>query len=144
MIVHAGLIARQVAGAWRGVLILGPSGVGKSDLALRALAEGFSLVADDRTLLFLSANRLFGRAPDALHGLIEARGLGVLRQAARRFAPVSLAVRCKSGPADGERLPPEQRERLMGVDIPLVDIWPIENSATAKISRAIEHLGPGA
>ena len=51
MIHHAGLLARWTGGHWRGVLIEGESGSGKSDLALRALDDGWSLVADDRTLL---------------------------------------------------------------------------------------------
>jgi serine kinase of HPr protein (carbohydrate metabolism regulator) len=80
MIRHAGLIAHRVAGTWRGALVEGPSGVGKSDLALRALDQGFVLVADDRTLVFVSGGELYGRAPDALAGLVEARGLGVLPQ----------------------------------------------------------------
>ena len=48
---HAGLIALYDAGGWKGVLIEGASGSGKSDLALRCLGRGFRLVADDRTRL---------------------------------------------------------------------------------------------
>ena len=77
MILHAGLIAARIAGFWRGVLIEGPSGSGKSDLALRALSQGFRLVADDRVVVWASGGRLFGRAPEILNGLIELRGLGV-------------------------------------------------------------------
>ena len=51
MIVHAGLVALRHGGLWRGALITGPSGSGKSDLALRCLEHGFRLVADDRVLL---------------------------------------------------------------------------------------------
>src|SRR3954468_23707618 len=79
VIVHAGLIARRSGGPWRGVLIEGPSGSGKSDLALRALEAGFRLVADDRVVLWASEGRLFGRAPETLFGLIEVRGLDVIR-----------------------------------------------------------------
>ena len=77
--VHAGLLALRLGGDWRGVLIEGPSGSGKSDLALRALEAGWSLVADDRTLVWACEGRLYGRAPDALAGLIEARGRGSCR-----------------------------------------------------------------
>ena len=92
MIVHAGFVARPHGGRWQGVLILGPSGSGKSDLALRLIDQGFSLVADDRVLLWTSGGRLFGRAPETLTCLIEARGVGILKAPVPDFAPVSLAV----------------------------------------------------
>jgi serine kinase of HPr protein (carbohydrate metabolism regulator) len=141
MILHAGLIAVEVAGAWRGALIQGPSGIGKSDLALRALETGFRLVADDRVLVFVSAGRLFGRAPDALHGLIEVRGLGVFRHTPLVTAPISISVRCKPTPEVVERLPEPRAERLLGRDVPVFEVWPLEHTAPAKIRRAIEHLG---
>ncbi len=141
MIVHAGLIALRLGGGWRGVLIQGPSGSGKSDLALRAIGQGFRLVADDRTVLFLSAGRLFGRAPGALHGLIEIRGVGVVQMAVLDLAPIVLSVRCKTTLDAVERHPESTFIDLLGVAAPVMDLWPFENSAPAKISRAIEHLG---
>jgi serine kinase of HPr protein (carbohydrate metabolism regulator) len=141
MILHAGLIALQVAGAWRGALIQGSSGVGKSDLALRAIGEGFRLVADDRVIVFRSGGRLFGRAPEALHGLMEVRGLGVVRQAALAMAPITLSVRCKPAADVIERLPEPASESLLGCTIPVFEVWPLEHTATAKIRHAIEYLG---
>ena len=141
MILHAGLIARRLSGGWHGALILGPSGSGKSDLALRAMAAGFRLVADDRTLVFLSGGRLFGRAPAALHGLIETRGVGVIAHDVLRLAPITLAIRCAAAPETVERMPAPAFERLLGIDLPVLDLWPFELSAPAKIGRAIEHLG---
>jgi serine kinase of HPr protein (carbohydrate metabolism regulator) len=141
MILHAGLIARRLGSAWRGALIQGPSCVGKSDLALRALDAGFALVADDRTLLFVSGGVLFGRAPGALRGLIEVRGLGVIRNSALALAPISLSVRCKISPAEIERMPPFDTETFLGIATPAMELWPLENSAPAKIGRALEHLG---
>ncbi len=141
MIAHAGLIAARLGGSWRGALITGPSGVGKSDLALRALDQGFRLVSDDRTRLFLSGGRLFGRAPGPLAGLMEARGLGILTHAALPFTEIVLSVRCKTEPSSVERLPEPTAESLLGLETPVIDLWPLENSAPAKIRHAIEHLG---
>ena len=141
MIRHAGLIARRIAGAWRGALIEGPSGVGKSDLALRAVDQGFSLVADDRTLVFLSNGKLFGRAPDALAGLIEARGVGVLSQPCRPFCRIDLLVRCVDRPQAVERLPDPVLEVIEGVSTPVLQLWPLEPAAPGKIRRMFEHLG---
>ena len=70
-VLHAGLMALRLDGLWRGLLIRGPSGAGKSTLSLQLLA------ADDRVILFRSGDRLFGKAPKPLYGLIEARGFGV-------------------------------------------------------------------
>ena len=141
MILHAGLIAIQEAGAWRGALIQGPSGIGKTDLALRALECGFRLVADDRVVVFVSGGRLFGRAPSTLHGLIEARGLGVVGQSALLLAPIVLSVRCKPTADAVERLPDPSIESLLGCGVPVFEVWPLEHTAPAKIRRAIEHLG---
>lgn len=141
MIRHAGLIARRVAGNWRGALIEGPSGVGKSDLALRALDQGFCLVADDRTLVFVSGGKLFGRAPEPLAGLIEARGLGVLSQPYRPFCRIDLLVRCVAEPRAVERLPDPLFEVIEGVSTPVLELWPLEPAAPGKIRRMFEHLG---
>ena len=133
-IVHAGLIARLRGGFWRGVLIQGPSGQGKSDLALRALSEGFRLVADDRVILWTSAGRLYGRAPETLHGALEVRGLDVVRHHALALSEVRLVVR--SGVA--ERIPKLQTVELLGVSLPLVELDLQGVSAPAKLSRALD------
>jgi serine kinase of HPr protein (carbohydrate metabolism regulator) len=136
MILHGGLIALRTGGAWRGVLIEGPAGAGKSDLALRCLAEGFQLVADDRVVLWTSAGRLFGRAPDTLFGRLEIRGLDVVTVPARPLAEVALAVRCGAP----ERIPDATFAEILGVSAPLLVLDPREASAPAKLSRALSHF----
>ena len=133
---HAGLIAARAGGTWRGVLIEGPAGAGKSDLAIRALEQGFRLVADDRVALWVSAGRLFGRAPDALAGLLEVRGLQVVSLAALPLAEVVLVVRCGAP----ERIPDPAFADLLGVAVPLIELDPREASAPAKLSRALSHF----
>lgn len=133
MIIHAGLIARRDRGPWRGVLIEGPSGSGKSDLALRALDQGFRLVADDRVLLWTSGGRLFGRAPETLAGLLEVRGLEVIPMEALALCEIVLAVR----PDPPERLAEPKAATHLGVEIPLIDLDFREASAPAKLGRAL-------
>jgi serine kinase of HPr protein (carbohydrate metabolism regulator) len=137
MIVHAGLIALRLRGAWKGALIEGPSGAGKSDLALRCLGCGFRLVADDRTRLWLSGGRVFGRAPDALAGRLEVRGLDVVEMVAAPLAEVALIVRCEAG----ERIPTPETEERLGRPLPLVRVTPLEASAPQKLALALQHLG---
>jgi serine kinase of HPr protein (carbohydrate metabolism regulator) len=139
---HAGLLALPWRGGWRGVLIEGPSGSGKSDLALRALTEGFRLAADDRVLVWTSGGRAWGRAPDPLSGLLESRGLGVLPVLALPFVRIDLAIRCEASPEAVERFPADERLDLGGVTIPLRPLWPFDPAAPAKLRRSIEHLGP--
>ncbi|MDI1365388.1 MAG: HPr kinase/phosphorylase [bacterium] len=141
MIRHAGLIALRLAGRWRGALIEGPSGVGKSDLALRALATGFRLVADDRVVVFASGGRLYGKPPAALAGLLEVRGLGVAPQPALDFCEVTMIARCVDTPSAVERLPEPQFDTLLDVRVPVFDLWPLEPAAPAKITRMLQHLG---
>jgi serine kinase of HPr protein (carbohydrate metabolism regulator) len=144
MLRHAGLVAMRDGGAWRGALIEGPSGAGKSDLAIRALEAGFRLVADDRTFVFASGGHPFGCAPETLRGQIEVRGLGVVPQSALRFAQIRLVVRCVASPAAVERWPDPEVESLFGRQIPVIRMYSLEDSAPAKLRRAMEHLGRAA
>ncbi|MCK5769414.1 MAG: hypothetical protein KAH28_03510 [Algiphilus sp.] len=76
-----------------GVLIVGPAGVGKSELALELLARGHRLVADDAVDLHgLPGALLSGSAPPLLHGFLEVRGLGVL-DVRRMFGEAALVTR---------------------------------------------------
>lgn len=133
MIHHAGLIARRIGGVWRGIMIEGPSGAGKSDLALRALAHGFQLVADDRVLLWAADGRLYGRAPDVLAGQIEVRGLGIVTAPARRFCEVCLLAR--AGVAD--RMPEPATQTVLGVSTQLLKVAPFEVSAPIRLGLAL-------
>jgi len=141
MIVHAGLVALRLGGYWRGVLIEGPSGGGKSDLALKAIEAGFRLVADDRVVVWRSGEALFGRAPPPLAGLIEARGYGVVHEPAIALAQVVLAARCVEPGQPIERLPDPDARIIADIAVPSFRIDPFEASAPAKLRRALQHLG---
>lgn len=136
MIRHAGLIALRLGGHWRGVLIEGPAGAGKSDLALRCLDQGFRLVADDRVVLWVSGGRLFGRAPDTLAGRLEVRGLDVIAVRPLPLAEVALSVGCGAP----ERIPEPSFAEILGVSAPHIELDPSAPSAPAKLSRALSHF----
>jgi serine kinase of HPr protein (carbohydrate metabolism regulator) len=131
---HAGLIALRMAGTWRGAMIEGASGSGKSDLAFRALDGGFRLVADDRVLVWASEGRLYGRAPDTLRGLIEVRGLDVVAVEPLPFCEIGLVARLETP----ERIPEPATVTIFGIAIPLLAVNPFEGSAPAKLSRAMQ------
>ena len=111
--VHASCVAVE----GRGLLILGRSGSGKSALALALMALGADLVADDRVILTPGPQGPVASAPAALCGLIEARGLGILRAVPVPSAVVAAVVDLDQ--QEAERLPPTRTITLAGTDIPL-------------------------
>lgn len=113
--IHASAVA---LGAERGVLLLGPSGAGKSSLALRLMALGAQLVADDRVELRAEDGALFASAPATLAGLIEARGAGILR--AEPLAQARLVLAIDLSRDEPERLPPAREITFLNVRLPLV------------------------
>ena len=120
----------------RAVLLLGPSGSGKSDLALRLIGSGWMLVADDRVVLSRRSEVLVAAPPPSLAGLIEARGLGLCRMPFLDEAEVALAVRLVAQDAV-ERLPEAAFETLLGVSIPLINLVSWEASAPTKVHLAL-------
>ena len=112
------LHATCVAIAKRGLLILGPSGSGKSSLGLALMALGAKLVADDRTTLINKAGKLVAKCPPPIRGLIEAYGMGLLRAETEPSATIALVV--DLGQHESQRLPPFRHTFLCGVDCDLV------------------------
>ena len=139
---HASLVATRVNGEWRGALIEGPSGSGKSDLALRCLEAGFTLVSDDRTIIFAHDGAVFGRAPDALDGLIEVRGVGMRRVTPLPLARIAIAIDLVAEAVEVERMPEPATRNLANVKAPLYRLWPFEETAPAKLA-ALLHCGDG-
>jgi serine kinase of HPr protein (carbohydrate metabolism regulator) len=138
-ILHATTVARRSASqGWRGVLLRGRSGVGKSDLALRAAAAGWRLVADDRSLVFRSGAGLFARAPQTIAGLVEARGLGVLPFRRLAFVQVVLAIDCVEHANGLERVPEWDMVDIFGVCLPRMGLFAREASAVAKLGMALD------
>jgi HPr kinase/phosphorylase len=121
------------------ILLRGPSGSGKSDLALRLVDAGGRLVADDQVELRRAGRVILARAPASLAGLIEIRGVGIVRLDALDEAPLVLIVDLiLSG--DVERLPEARAEKVLGVAVPLIAQAPFEPSAAAKLRFARRAL----
>jgi len=112
------LHASCVAVDGRGLLILGPSGAGKSSLALQMIGLGAVLVADDQVDVTLAGDTLVAGAPPALAGLIEARGVGLLRAETVTGVPLHLAV--DLGQPVSPRLPDRHGIVLLETRIDLV------------------------
>lgn len=131
--------ASTVASEGRAVLITGPSGSGKSDLALRLLDRGFTLVSDDQTIVRRDGDRLIASAPATIAGKLEIRGIGIVEMETAKDVPVALIVELTS---DIQRLPDDSRERpVLGVPLPLVSVDALTASAPSKVALALDRLG---
>ena len=135
--IHATCV--DIGGA--GVLLRGPSGSGKSDLALRLIDSGARLVADDRTELVLrdheGEQRVIASAPVEIAGKIEARGLGILAVDALSETPLALVVDLVDA-KNVERVPEPATFDILGLSIPLIRLDPFEASAPAKLRAALK------
>lgn len=133
--VHASTVALK----GRAVLISGPSGSGKSDLALRLIDRGYTLVSDDQTIVRRDGDLLIASAPPTIAGKLEIRGVGIVEMEAASDVPIALYVELTS---EIMRLPDDRRERpVLGVNLPLVSVDALTASAASKVSLALDRLG---
>lgn len=102
----------------RGLLAVGPPGSGKSALCLDLMRHGANLVADDRVRLWRDGAAVMAEAPASLRGLVEARGVGILR--AEPAGPARIDMVVDLGLAEDQRLPPWRTRAVLGIELPLV------------------------
>lgn len=127
----------------KGVLLTGPSGSGKSDLALRMMALGAELIGDDYVEVSRDENGLLVMAvPTNIAGMIEVRNVGVLEVSFRPMAEVDLVLCLVAGQEINrlERLPEQKSITLEGREIPCLDFYALEVSAPEKLRAAIKFL----
>ncbi len=133
--IHAGALIV----ADRGVLVRGPAGSGKSSLMLGLMrkAPGFArLIGDDRVALTVGGGRLIAHAPAALEGLIEVRGLGIVRVPAYARGVIHLVVDREAG----ARLPESATVEIAGLTLPRLTVPPDDPAAVERTLFAIERL----
>lgn len=132
------LHATTVAIGGRGVLITGPTGSGKSDLALRLIDRGAVLVADDRTQVTPADGRVLGGVAATIAGKLEVRGVGVLELSHETDVPLALCVALGD---ERERLPRPRTRTVGGVALPELVVDPRRASAPIKVELALAHPG---
>ncbi len=130
----------ELAGA--GIVLRGPPGSGKSDLALRLIDGGARLVADDRVVLEAASGTLVASAPPALAGMIEVRGIGLARVPSLDRVRVAVVIDLAAA-SEIERLPEPATCQLLGVSLPCVRLEPFAASACAKVRLAAEAVRRG-
>jgi HPr kinase/phosphorylase len=119
-----------------GVLLRGPSGCGKSDLALRLIEGGARLVADDYTDVAEAGGRLFAGPPPELRGMLEVRGIGIVRLQSAASAPLIASIDLMTSNSI-ERMPACENITILGVSIPNFRLAASEASCTAKVGLIV-------
>jgi serine kinase of HPr protein (carbohydrate metabolism regulator) len=131
--------ATCVAIGGRGILLRGPSGSGKSDLALRLIDRGARLVSDDYTIVSARGSLLRGTAPETIAGKLEIRGVGIVSLPPLADVPLCLVAELDESP---ERLPEAARQvPLLGTTLPAIALAPLEASAPVKLEQALLRFG---
>ena len=131
------LHATTVAIGDRAVLIVGRSGSGKSDLALRLIDRGAVLVSDDYTEVFRSGDEVYARPPETIAGRIEIRGVGVTEIAYITDIRVGLCVMLDEVV---ERMPMQYRSStIAGIEVPIFAVDPFHASAAIKVEIALQR-----
>jgi len=137
--IHATCVAKD----GRGILIMGPSGSGKSDLALRLVDRGFVLVSDDYCHLRPAsegpAAHLLATPPTNIAGMLEVRHIGIVNLPYAIEMPIALAIALEEKP---ERMPDHPATlKLLGFPIPCVALAGLEPSAPIKVEMALARHG---
>jgi HPr kinase/phosphorylase len=133
---HATTIALPCPDIWLALMITGASGSGKSELALQMMALGARLVADDQTHLRRVDAGLVASGANTIRGLIEMRGIGILR--ADPMDDVKLAAIVDLDQTETRRLPPNRSKLILGVAIPV-----LHAVTSAAFAAALVHYMRG-
>ncbi len=133
-LLHASLVAFGTVG----VLIRGPSGSGKSQLCLQLMDRNASLVADDQVKLKVENKKLMGSAPEALAGMLEIRGLGLVKYPSVAEAEIKLVVDLRPF-AEISRMPEpdEMWVEILGFNVRRFSLDPQAQAAVQKLQAAL-------
>ena len=122
-----------------GILIRGPSDSGKSDLALRLIDDGAGLVADDQVIIKAVGQELYLSPPDSLSGLIEVRGVGVIK--IEYVSDIRLCLIVELDPRNEiQRIPKIKEELIKKIPVPVINMYAFESSVLAKIKIILGYL----
>jgi hypothetical protein len=133
--------ASAVAIGGRALLIEGPPGSGKSSLALALMDRGAGLIGDDAVTLLADGDRLIAGPPPNIAGLIEVRGVGIVRMAPTPPAPVALILTLGSPPAARLPEPPLPHRTLAGIAVPVLAFDPGSIAPAVRAEHALALHG---
>lgn len=123
----------------RGVLIEGPTGSGKSALALSLIDRGAEFVGDDGVLVRPDHDRLIARPHPRIRGLLEVRNLGLLKFPCLDLTIIALVIRFDEGAP--RYIEEAESIEIEGIAIPMVRFWPMGEPLAIKAELALERYG---
>ena len=122
----------------KAILIQGPSGVGKTSLALQLIERGATLIGDDVVEIFLKNNHLYCKPKEKLKGCIEIRGLGVIG-GLKVAGPTPVLCVVRLHKKTTERLPKSKTMSLLNQKIPVFDFYAC-NTSEISVLYAVRML----
>ncbi|MEO9600741.1 HPr kinase/phosphatase C-terminal domain-containing protein [Parasphingorhabdus sp.] len=130
--------ATAVAISGAGIMIRGKSGSGKSDLALRLIDRGATLISDDYVDIKQKNQSLILSPPSNLAGKIEVRSLGIIECPYLSDIELRLIINLKNKP---DRFPMDrQAMNLLGITVPFCTLDAMETSAAIKVELALQRI----
>ncbi len=133
--------ATCVAVHCRAVLIEGPSGSGKSALALALIDRGAVLIGDDAVTLERAGSALLASPPPRIAGLLEVRNLGLLTFPVGQVVPVALVLRLD--PEAPRFVDAAEAVDVAGASLPMLRLWPGDPLNAIKAELALARYGLG-
>ena len=133
------IAATAVAVNGMGVLLRGPSGSSKSDLALRLIDRGAALIADDIVAAEICSGAVKLTPPETIAGMLELRGAGIAKIAYEKDVPLALVIDLVHG-RDVERMPEPAETTICGLSVPLMKLDGLQPSAPIKVEMALATL----
>ncbi len=123
----------------KALLLRGKSGSGKSDLALRLIDRGARLLSDDQVMLEKQGSAVVASAPEPIRGMIEARGVGLLAYPVADPTPLRLVIDLVPR-EEVPRLPEGRKISILGIPLPLLQLYAFDASTPLKIAKALALL----
>ena len=121
-----------------GLMIIGESGSGKSDLALRLIDSGATLISDDISICRKRLEGVFLYSPSKTKGLLEVREIGIITVPFIENVKLHLVVELID--KDGERMPQKYETTILGNKIPKIKLFGKNSSSVAKIKVKLNEI----
>lgn len=124
---HLDFLSTAISYKNQAVLITGPSGVGKTTLALHLIEKGAKIIGDDVVEIFIKNNQLFCKSKPKLKGVIEVRGLGLV-SGLKVAKPTKVACLVRLHNQKTDRMPEMKMIALLDKKIPVFDFYACETN----------------
>ncbi len=124
----------------KGLLLLGPSGSGKSDLCIRLIDKGWTLISDDYSNVWVKAGEMWAKPHENTSGKIEVRGLGIVDVPFCPKTQIMGLIYLVESSKEVERMPEIPLKLLMNVTLPYLNLYAFEDSTPLKIKYFLEMI----